>query len=536
MSIVARRIQRGVSASLLALALIVTVAVPIARADTIYPDNKLSGTTFDLGADGWSSVSDECKLLPNLLPILVPDVLCEVRNTHDATHGNPPGSLESEFRSVVNALGVLDPLLLFEGKGTISSPQFTVTGSGPATLSFDRQALLNALISINGQGTYTFVLVNDTTPGQAPLATETVTGNTLLFPPTFDTGFDPMTAAAVPVTAGQRYRLEIRTEFRQQVLQAAQGTFALRFDNIRLRVADGTPTFVAGPTAVTLPATGVGPNAATFNSAINPEGRPTTYQYRYRVKGTAAFTTVPAAPIGLAGGTVSVEPNSLPVGGLTKETTYEVEVVATNSIATSFGGIVEFTTPGTGETGPVGPTGPDGPKGTDGTNGTNGTNGAPGAPGARGPAGPPGPAGTGPSSSPIVDLDSSSRLAMIRIDAQRIVVPLKGRNKGRVRVRIYCRSVAVRTCSGNMKVRTINKINPQGFGFPVRPKRRVTWETAPVQLDVRKIGFAILTFPTQRLSLLQRITQARSEVIVTVIDADNNRQNVRKAVTVARGR
>jgi hypothetical protein len=125
---------------------------------------------------------------------------------------------------------------------------------------------------------------------------------------------------------------------------------------------------------------------------------------------------------------------------------------------------------------------------------------------------------------------------MIRIDAQTIRVPLKGRNKGRVRVQIYCRSIAVRTCSGTMKLRTISKINPQGLGFPVRPKRRVTWSTAPVQLDVRKIGFAILTFPTQRLSLLQRVSRARSEVIVSVIDAENNRQNVRKAVTVVRGR
>jgi hypothetical protein len=105
-----------------------------------------------------------------------------------------------------------------------------------------------------------------------------------------------------------------------------------------------------------------------------------------------------------------------------------------------------------------------------------------------------------------------------------------------VRVRIYCRSIAVRTCSGNMKVRTLEKINPAGFGFPARPERRVTWETTPVQLDVRKVGFAILTFPTQRLSLLQRIGRAGSEAIVSVIDADNNRQNVRKAVTVVRGK
>ncbi|MFP5361608.1 MAG: fibronectin type III domain-containing protein [Thermoleophilia bacterium] len=640
MMIEARRIQRGVGASLLALALILIAAVPSARADTIYPDNQLSGTTFDLGADGWTSVSDECELLPNLLPLPIPDVLCEVRNTHDATHGNPPGSLESEFRSVVSGLAVIPPLSLFEGRGTISSPQFTVTGSGPATLRYDRQALINALISINGQGTYTFVLVNDTTPGEQPIATETVVGNTLLFPPTFDTGWGTMTAPAIPVTAGETYRLEIRTVFTQQVLQAAQGTFSFRFDNIALRVADGTPTFVSAPTAITdpatnvtatgatlngrtnahglpstysfsygtaadlagatvigpfnagtktdlqersrnisgltacttyhfrieatnsvgtgtgeirsfrtncqptvetLPVTGIGPTAATFNSRINPEGLATTYQYQYRVKGTEPFTTVPATPLALPAGSGDVQPNSVPVGGLTKETTYEVRVVATNELGTTEGNIVEFTTPGTGETGPVGPVGPVGPAGPAGPAGPVGPAGVPGPQGPvgvgiPGPPGPAGPAGTTGSGGPVIDLDSSSRLAMIRIDATTLRVPRTGRNKGRVRVRIFCRRVAVRTCSGNMKVRTTNKIRPQSFGFPVRPRRRVTWSTDAVQLDVGKVGFAILNFSNQRLSVLRRARRVRSQVIVSVIDANNNRQNVRKTVTVLLGR
>lgn len=632
MTIEARRIQRGAGAALLALALILIAAVPNARADTIYPDNQLSGTTFDLGADGWASTREECELLPNLLPLTSPDVLCEVRNTHDPTHGNPAGSLKSEFRSVVSGLAEIPPLSLFEGDGTISSPQFTVTGSGPATLRYDRRALINALISINGQGTYTFVLVNDSTPGEQPLATETVVGNTLLFPPTFDSGFATMTAPSVPVTGGQTYRLEIRTTFTQQVLQAAQGTFTFFFDNISLRVADGTPTFVSAPTAITdpatnvttttatlngrtnaqglpstysfrygtapnlagatvagpfnagmrtdlqprsrnisgltacttyffrieatnsvgtgvgetlsfrtncapavetLPVTGIGPDAATFNSRINPGGLATTYQYQYRVKGTVPFTSVPPTPLDLPAGTTDVQPNSVPVGGLTKETTYEVRVVATNALGTTEGNIVEFTTPGTGETGPQGPAGP---VGATGAPGPAGPAGPPGIPGARGPAGPPGPAATAGAGGPVIDLDSSSRLAMIRIDARRLVVPMRGRNAGRVRVRIYCRSVAVRTCSGNMKLRSLNKIRPQSFGFPVRPRRRVTWATDAVQLDIRKVGFAILNFNTQRRSVLRRSRTVRSQVIVAVIDAENNRQNVRKTVTVVRGR
>ena len=125
---------------------------------------------------------------------------------------------------------------------------------------------------------------------------------------------------------------------------------------------------------------------------------------------------------------------------------------------------------------------------------------------------------------------------MIRIDATRISVPSSGRNIGRVRVRIFCRRVAVRTCSGNMKVRSLNPIFPHSFRLPRKPKRRVTFATDAVQLDVGKIGFAILTFNAQRRSVLRRERSVRSTVIVTVIDANNNRQNVRKVVTVVRGR
>jgi hypothetical protein len=168
--------------------------------------------------------------------------------------------------------------------------------------------------------------------------------------------------------------------------------------------------------------------------------------------------------------------------------------------------------------------------------GAPGANGAPGAPGPAGPSGPAGPKGSqGTSGSSLPDAESSSARAMIRIDATRIVVPTKGRNIGRVRVRIFCRRIAVRTCSGTMKIRSVNRIPPQSFGFPVKPRRRVTFSTAPVQLDVGKIGFAIFDFNAQRRSVLQRESPVKSTVIVTVIDANNNRQNVRKTVTVVRG-
>ncbi len=49
-----------------------------------------------------------------------------------------------------------------------------------------------------------------------------------------------------------------------------------------------------------------------------------------------------------------------------------------------------------------------------------------------------------------------------------------------------------------------------------------------------KVGFAIFDFNAQRRSVLRRESPVRAEVIVTVIDANNNRQNVRKTVTIRR--
>lgn len=633
MQIEARRLRLGARATLLALALFLTAAVPIAHADTIYPDNQLAGTTFDLGADGWFSVSEECMLLDGLLPIDSPDVACEVQNTHNGTEGNPAGSLESRFRSVANGLASIPPLAIFEGTGTISSPSFAVTGSGDATLKFDRRAFVDAVVALGTEGEYTFNLVNETTPGTQQLATETIDATLLLQPPTFDSGWATTTApAAVPVEAGQTYHIEIVTSFRGPLVDAAEATFSLFFDNVGLRVADGTPTFVSAPIAITDPATeitatsarlngrtnahglpstytftystnadlsggttigpfdagekttlqdrsrpisgltactvyffriaaqnaigatlgdpaqsfrtdcaptvetlavtGISARAATFNSTINPNGPQTSYFYEYGPAGSGTFATrVPASDLTLAAGRDDVSPNSVPVSDLTPETSYEVRAVATNAIGTTVGNVVTFTTAGTGARGDPGP------QGLQGDPGRQGIAGAPGATGAQGPAGPAGPPGRA-GQRPVIDIDSSSRLAMIRIDATTLRVPMRGRTRGRVRVRIYCRRIAVRTCSGNMKARTLNRIQPQSFGFPARPRRRVTWATDTVQLDVGKIGFGILDFNAQRRSVLRRIGRARSTIIVSVIDADNNRQNVRKTARLraARGR
>ena len=630
MTIEARRIQHGVSAIALALALILIAAVPIARADTIYPDNVITGSHFTTGlahppgGSAWTAFSNKCTLLLGLIPSEEP-ITCNTNTTHAAGVGTPPGSLQQGYSPPANGLAPL----LFSATATARSSPFTIGpnvagATGKTTFQFDRRADVRALLNLDSFALYTFTLV-DTTAGGArqELFRERLDDR--------DNDFQGWLNEGLPnAVPGHTYYIELSTIFQTAILSVALQETVAQFDNVRLRVEDGTPGFreptvvtlpatditpasatlngtvnarglpatflyrygtaadaltsstgAAGagslltsvsrprgitgltactqyyfrieatnergtsagstrsfktdckPAATTLPVTGIGATAATLNSAVNPNGPETTYYYEYGTVASGAFgARVPAAgsELTLAAGRSDVLPNSYPVDGLTPETNYQVRVVATNAIGATTGNVVQFKTAGTGAQGPPGGQGPQGGPGIPGVPGAPGTPGAPGAPGAPGPAGPPGPAPNVASS--ILDLVSGDKRAMIRIDAKTISVPLKGRNKGVVRARIFCRRIAVRTCSGTLKVRTVQKINPAGFGFPARPVRRVTFATGPVQLDIGKIGFAILTFNEQRRSLLQRINRARSQVIVSVIDADNNRQNVRKDVTV----
>jgi len=556
----ARR-TRGASAILLALAFILIAAVPSAMADTVYPAGGISGTTFDNGsADGFSSAAASCTLLPNIVAIPLPASVCQVQNSTSATDGAglpgaPPGSIQSQFTTLANALSAVTPLTVIEGKGTIRSPTFTVTGSGVATLRYDRRVIFDALLSLGVESIHSIVLVNEGSGATTTLNSATLAVNNLVVP--VDTGWQTLQGTATPqVTAGSSYHLEIQTTFHTQLASAAVTTTTQRFDNIRLSVADGTPP---GPLAITEAVSPFNDTTAQFNGAVNPRGNPTRFHYDYSTTNTVpagpTTKTVPVPDRSAGSANTFNRPLSESVTGLTANTTYFVRIVATSVAGTTIGNTVSFTsslTSGPGPVGPpgatgaagpagpvgpaggVGPVGPLGPTGAAGVAGTNGTNGVPGPAGPTGPAGSRGPTGATPNvSSSIQDLLSTNKLAMIRIDATRLRVPMKGRDIGRVRVQIFCRPVAVRTCSGNVKVRSVNKINPASVGR--RAVRRVTFATDAVQLDVSKIGFAILNFNAQRRAVIRREKSIRATVIISVIDADNNRQNVRRNVTIIPG-
>ena len=59
MTIEARRAFRGVSGALLALALVLLATVPVAQADTIYPDNVITGSDFNNGLQSSGGSSSE---------------------------------------------------------------------------------------------------------------------------------------------------------------------------------------------------------------------------------------------------------------------------------------------------------------------------------------------------------------------------------------------------------------------------------------------------------------------------------------------
>jgi len=238
MTIEARRVHRGVSGVLLALALVLLAAVPVANADTIYPDNKLTGSSFDAGLDGWTEVSNECTLV-NLLGIEIgnlpsPQPLCSPRTDHSAGRGNPPGSLEQRSDQVATASVVGDlPLLgLIEGRSTAVSPSFTVTTGGSATFQFDRRAQVDALLALGliapaARVEYTFTLVAGAV--RTPLFNEVVNLDS-----SDDLPFLGRINAALNVATGQTYHIELTTKVRANpatiasVVGAASTTSACR--------------------------------------------------------------------------------------------------------------------------------------------------------------------------------------------------------------------------------------------------------------------------------------------------------------------
>ena len=370
MTIEARRALRGVSGALLALALVLLAAVPVAQADTIYPDNKITGTSFDAGLDGWTEFSNQCFLVDlggnPLLDLGAPTPLCAPHTEHSAGHGTPPGSLEQNSEQTASA-AVGSLLGVIRGQATALSPVFTVPTGGDATFTVDRRFTLEALLPLGlfdepARFNYNFWLVDEASP-LTPLIldgdTVDVTRNQ---DPPFS-GHGPIDLPAGSVLSGHSYRIKVTTTFRAnpQLLSAIAAVYTARaqYDNVRLQVKDGSPTFVSPPTAITDPATDIActpatPPAlptcsATLNGRTNAHGVPSTYTFSYGE--TADLTGADTTTIGPfnAGERITLEERSRSVAGLKTCTTYYFQIEARNQFnqppaASSKGGILSFKT------------------------------------------------------------------------------------------------------------------------------------------------------------------------------------------------
>jgi hypothetical protein len=598
-----------------------------ASADTTYPGGGALPSQFSAGSEGWTDTNHQCALLLNLLQ----NAVCTITNGVDATTGNPPGSLETTYETAVNLLG------LATGTSTFTSPSFTVTGPvAGASFTLDDQAQIAALIDIGGNAVTSANLVDETAGTTTQVYSETLScGPLFLLTKTCATGFTTHAVALSPgvVVAGHSYHIDLSTNFTSSLLQAALGTVTVNYDNVGLKVADGTPT--GGPPQVeTLEADGITANKAEINALVNPEGLPTgfhfdfgtttaygtivpipdapagsgtipvevfvpitgltactTYHYRifasnasggahgddatFNTNCAPAVTTLPVAPISAttgdfngsvnpngpattyfyeygtttaygtvtptrsAGdGNMAIEPLTEPVSGLTPETTYHVQLVATNSLGTTMGGDVSFTTPpqsGPGPTGPIGPVGPGGAAGATGAPGANGAagvagpagpagaTGAPGAAGTPGAAGPPG-LNTAASKAPTtVIINNGSSKGLLRISTSNVQVGTTGRRKGQVRLSIFCKSITGQDCAGTVKLRTINKINPSTLGKHAA-LARVTFITYAYQLAKGKLGVAIGQLSPEKLTRIEQLKTVAVDIDVQVTDAGGNRQ------------
>jgi len=199
---------------------------PATAATTTLPGG---GNGFATGVEGWSAGGESC------VPV---ELLCTTEGAHDASEGNPAGSLAVETTATVNLLS------LFKGTATWTSPTFTapVEPIVDARLRLDHAFDPGALIDVGPVADYTVTLADLTAGTSAVLHSEQLAEG--------DEEFATASAPAALV-GGHRYQLSIAAEIAQSTvaLSVLNGTTKLSLDNVGIVVesaVDGKGRKVSG--------------------------------------------------------------------------------------------------------------------------------------------------------------------------------------------------------------------------------------------------------------------------------------------------
>lgn len=314
-----RRVMAGMATLALALG-----AAGTASADTIYPENA---NTFAGDTQNWKDVQHDCGLTlgPLTLPLgAISPLVCTVTNDYAGSTGNPPGSIATSYTAVAGLLGLLT------GTGVWESPPFTVAGAPTgAVFQLDRKGDIAGLINIGGNAAYTVTLVDTSVAATDPGRTTTLLTQTLS---KTDANFLTAPGKVVQVVGGHRYVIRITTTATTSLLQAALNPVSVFFDNIELRVADGTGDNVTPAGATTLAATNVTATSATINGAVTAYRKQTYYQFD--VGTTDGYGSQTARTDG--GDASGPIQRSAELTGLQPCTTYHFRVRAANAV--NFGG------------------------------------------------------------------------------------------------------------------------------------------------------------------------------------------------------
>jgi sugar lactone lactonase YvrE len=248
---------------------------------------------------------------------------------------------------------------LAPGANCVISGQFEPTGAGPlaAQLSIaDNAPASPQLVALTGAGVYAVTVT--VSPSQSSITTAqplevtvavagpngepTPTGSVTLTSGSYTSGAVALASggAMITIPAGSLVAGTANLTASYTPGNASNQIYATETGESSIDVT-ASPTATA-PAASTGAATSVAVTTAVLAATVNPNGADTHTWFLYGTSGNlSGASQTPSQDLGPASGADAV---SVPISGLTADTTYYYQAVAQNSIGTTSGSIFSFTT------------------------------------------------------------------------------------------------------------------------------------------------------------------------------------------------